>query len=288
MKNRIVQQFRIWRAVNQATRGGQPDAIKKLFEENPGLKARFPDGQIERVLKGIGENKRLVELSQRPRQYAVSCGTGELACGLMWFGMAGSGLWSLLVPSSVGNGRIGMAITIACFLAGWFLLLAGKRLVVQPRIGYFALRPEKFRWAGMIVGMAVGMIVAVVIARWLATEHAQAARSAAKSIHQAVSTATVNLPATRKDIAIMAGTGVLNALLYLMVNAVSIRKHRWKWACLAVLLLIPPATIGWLSGDMAHRQLPMNFLQSLIWLASGSVTLAWFLRHHKPIAPEAE
>ena len=288
MKNRIVQQFRIWRAVNQAARGGQPDAIKKLFEENPELKARFPDGQIERVLKAVGENKRLVELSQRPRQYAVTCGTGELACGLMWFGMAGSGLWSLHMPASVGNGRIGMAITIVCFLAGWFLLLAGKRLVVQPRIGYFALRPEKSRWVGTIGGMAIGAIVAVVFARWLATEHASATMSAAKSIHQAVSTPAVNLPTTRKDIAIMAGTGMLNAFLYLMVNAVSIRQHRWKWACLAVLLLIPPASLGWLAGDMAHRQLPMNFLQSLVWLASGTVTLVCFLRQHKPLAVETE
>ena len=86
----------------------------------------------------------------------------------------------------------------------------------------------------------------------------------------------------------MAVTGVLNALLYLMVNAVSIKQHRWKWVCLAMLLLISLVTIGCLSGDMTHRQLPMSFLQSLIWLASGSVTLVWFLRHHKPVAREAE
>lgn len=288
MIKQITFQFQLWRAVRQSRRDGSPEAVKKLIDTNPKLKARFPDGQIERVLMAVAEQCRLTEISQRPRQYAAICGTGELACGLIWFGMAGSGLWSLLMPASIGNGRVGTAILIAGFVAGWFLLLAGKRLVVQPRIGYFAMPPEKRRWVGMIAGMAVGMIVAAVIARWLATEHAHAILSAAKSNHQAVPTATANMPVTRKEIAITAVTGLLNALLYLMVNAVSIKQHRWKWACLAVLLLIPPATICWLSGDMAHGQLPMSFLQSLIWLVSGVVTLVWFLRHHKPVAPETE
>jgi hypothetical protein len=288
MIKQIVFQFRFWRAIRQARRDGSPDAVKKLIDENPKLKARFPDGHIERVLMAVEEQCRLTELSQRPRQYTATCGTGELACGLMWFGMAGGGLWSLLMPASAANGRIGTAITIAGFVAGWFLLLAGKRLVVQPRVGYFAMRPEKWRWAGMIAGMTVGMVVAVVIACWLATEHAHAILSAAKSNHQAFSTASTYLPVTQKDVVIMAVTGVLNAFLYLMVNAVSIKQHRWKWACLAVLLLIPPATIFSLPGDMAHRELPMNFLQSLIWLFSGVVTLIWFLRQHKPVAPETE
>lgn len=284
MIKQMVFQFRFWRAIRQARRDGSPDAVKKLIDENPKLKGRFPDEHIERVLMAVEEQCRLTEISQRPRQYAATCGTGELACGLIWFGMAGGGLWSLLMPVSVANGRIGMAITIAGFVAGWFLLLAGKRLVVQPRVGYFAMRPEKSRWVGMIAGMTVGMVVAIVVSLWLVKEHIGMPAMAVHPVHPAATSA----PVTQKEVLIMAVTGVLNAFLYLMVNAVSIKQHRWKWAYLAVLLLIPPATIFSLPGDMAHRQLPMGFLQSLIWLASGSVTLVWFLRYHKPVAPEAE
>lgn len=280
---KIVFQIRFWRAVWWARRAGSTEPLKKLFAEYPEMRERNSDARIEKWLNGIDENRRLVELSQRPRQYAVTCGTGELACGLMWFGMAGGGLWSLLMPASSANGRIGTAITIAGFVAGWFLLLAGKRLVVQPRVGYFAMRPEKLRWIGMAIGLAAGGIVAVAVSLWMAKEHASA-----NAVYHVAGNHVVTPPATRKDVAIMAVTGVLNALLYLMVNAVSIRRHRWKWACLAVLLLIPPAIIFGLPGDVAHRQLPMGFLQSLIWLASGGVTLVWFLREHKPVAPETE
>ena len=250
--------------------------------------ARFSDAQIGQWLNGIEQSRRLVELSQRPRQYSVTCGTGELACGLMWFGMAGGGLWPLLMPASVGKGCIGMAITIVCFLAGGVLLLAGNRLVVQPRVGYFAMRPEKSRWAGMIVGVAVSGIAAIALSLWGVKDHVGMAPPAIHPVHLAVPNAATSAPVTRKEVAIIAVTGMLNALLYLMVNAVSIRQHRWKWGCLVVLLLIPPVIIFWLPGDMVHRQLPMNFLQSLIWLASGSATLVWFLRHHQPPAPDAE
>jgi len=284
MIKQIAFQFRLQRAICQARRDGSTEALKKLFAEYPEMKVRNSDAQIEQWLHGIEENRRLVELSQRPRQYAATCGTGELACGLIWFGMAGGGLWSLLMPVSVANGLIGTAITIAGFVAGWFLLLAGKRLVVQPRVGYFAMRPEKSRWVGMIAGMAVGMAVAVAVSLWLVKEHIGMPATAAHAVHPAATSASV----TQKEMLIMAVTGVLNALLYLMVNAVSIKQHRWKWVCLAMLLLISLVTIGCLSGDMTHRQLPMSFLQSLIWLASGSVTLVWFLRHHKPVAREAE
>jgi hypothetical protein len=284
MIKQIAFQFRFWRAICQTRRDGSTEALKKLLAEYPEMKARNPDAQIEQWLHGLEENKRLVELSQRPRQYAATCGTGELACGLIWFGMAGGGLWSLLMPVSAANGRIGMAITIAGFVAGWFLLLAGKRLVVQPRVGYFAMRPEKSRWAGMIIGMTVGLIVAVAVSLWLAKEHIGMPAMAAHPVQRSAT----GSPVTQKEVLIMAVTGVLNAFLYLMVNAVSIKQHRWKWACLAVLLLIPPAIIFGLPGDMVHRQLPMGFLQSLIWLASGSVTLVWFLRRHKPVAPETE
>jgi hypothetical protein len=288
MIKQIVFQFRFLRAIRRARRDGSTEAVKKLFAEYPEMKARFPDAQFGQWLHGIEESRRLVELSQRPRQYSVTCGTGELACGLMWFGMAGGGMWSLLMPASVGEGYIGMGITIVCFLAGGFLLLAGNRLVVHPRVGYFAMRPEKSRWVGMIVGTAVSGIVAVVISLWWVKEHAGMAPSAIHPVHLAASNAATNSPVMQTEVIIMAVTGVLNALLYLMVNAVSIKQLRWKWACLAVLLLIPPAMIFWLPADMAHRQLPMNFLQSLIWLVSGSATLIWFIRHHQPPAPDAE
>ena len=261
---------------------------KSYSRKIPEIMARFSDAQIGEWLNGISRTGGWWSFRSGRRQYSVTCGTGELACGLIWFGMAGGGLWPLLMPVSVGKGYIGMAITIVCFFAGGFLLLVGNRLVVQPRVGYFTMRPEKLRWVGMIVGMAVSGVVAIAVSLWLVKQHVGMVPPAIHPVHPAVANAATSAPVTRQEVAIIAVTGMLNALLYLMVNAVSIRQHRWKWACLVVSLLIPPVIIFWLPGDMVHQELPMNFLQSLIWLASGSATLVWFPRHHQPIAREAE
>ena len=80
----------------------------------------------------------------------------------------------------------------------------------------------------------------------------------------------------------------MNGILYLMMNDVSIKEHRWKWFCFALILVVPPVMGHLLSGNYLQMSPPVTLFQGLVYLVSGGVTLIWFLRQHHPIAPEAE
>ena len=141
---------------------GSPEAVKKLIDTNPKLKARFPDGQIERVLMAVAEQCRLTEISQRPRQYAAICGTGELACGLIWF----RNRQRFVVPPYAGLDWewAGWHGHLDCWFCGG-MVSSFRRQTAGGSAAHRLFRdaPEKRRWVGMIAGMAVGMIVAAVI-----------------------------------------------------------------------------------------------------------------------------
>jgi len=81
---------------------------------------------------------------------------------------------------------------------------------------------------------------------------------------------------------------VMNALLYLMANAVVIRQLWWKWLVLAFLLVAPvmlapaipyPAVNSGLSPTLVSLP-PVMLCLGLAWFLSGAATLAWFIRRH--------
>ncbi len=87
-----------------------------------------------------------------------------------------------------------------------------------------------------------------------------------------------------------------NAILYLMSNAVALKQHRWKWIAVVMMVLLPiliaPA-IPYPHSDTDMpgilKQFPSVALSiSLVWLLSGALTLALFIRHNPVPAPEAQ
>jgi hypothetical protein len=282
MKNRIVLQFQLWRAARRAVRSGQTDDLRKLVEENPELKERLPVGRIEPVVKGIEESRRLLQISQRPRQYAVTNGMGEIGWGTAMLCFALSSYASTILPASPWRGRVGMFFFVSVCLAMPFCLWASKRLVVQPRIGYVAFRRDKTWWLGMVV--AAGISIA--LSFWLIPEMIHAASPSAP--HAVAAAAAGHAEPSRGDRLLIAGNGLMGAILYLMFNAVSIREHRWKWLCFILILAMPPV-IGHLHpGNFFEMSPPATLFQGSVYLLSGAITLVWFLRLHHLIAPAAE
>ncbi len=80
----------------------------------------------------------------------------------------------------------------------------------------------------------------------------------------------------------------MNAILYLMMNAVSIREHRWKWLLLVLLALGPLGICFFVPGNYLEVSRPVMLFVGLVCLVSGGATLISFLRHTRAPAREAE
>jgi hypothetical protein len=87
-----------------------------------------------------------------------------------------------------------------------------------------------------------------------------------------------------------------NALLYLMCNAVAIKRYRWKWLVLA-LMVLGPMGMGWIvPWPAVQPQLtpvvqlfPPQAMLSIgfAWCLSGIAALILFVRHHPLPAADA-
>jgi hypothetical protein len=265
VKNQILEYFRLVRAIEQAKREGRADEL----------------------LRAAKENAELQKVMLRPRQYAVTNGMGEIGWGLAWLFMSMSSYAATVLPASPWRGRLGMLLLLCGCVAMPACLWVGKRFVIRPRFGYFAFRPEKFRLIGLAVGMVTGAGISIALSLWLIPEMMHPA--AAPAHHAAAATAAaVRATPSGTDKLLIAGVGLMNGILYLMMNAVSIKEHRWKWLCFALIVFVPPVMGHLLSGNYLQMSPPVTLFQGLVYLVSGGVTLVWFLRQHHPIAPEAE
>ncbi len=261
MKNPIARYIQFVRKIEQAKR----------------------EGRTGELIKAARENAEIQTITMRPRQYAVTNGTAEIGWGTAWLCFALSIYSSVFLPASPWRGRMGMLLLLCACVAMPVWMWVGKKFVVQPRIGYFSFRPEKSRWIGMIVGLAVAAVISIAMAHWLVQKAGQAMPVSAP--HAAA--VAVDKNPSRLSLLQISGYGLLNAILYLMFNAVSIKEHRWKRICFALLVAVPP-TIGFLlPGNYLHVSPPVTLFQGLIYLISGAATLVWFLRHHQPPAPDA-
>lgn len=256
MKNPVLEYIRLARTIERAKR----------------------EGRAEELLQAARANAEVQKTMMRPRQYAVTNCTAEIGWGTAWICFAFSSYSSVLLPASPWRGRMGMLFLLCACVAMPIWMWVGKKFVVQPRIGYFSLRPEKSRWVGMIVGMAVAAVISVAVAHWVVqnTSHPVPA--------PAPHTAAVHENTSGLTLLQISGYGLMNAILYLMFNAVSIKEHRWKWICFAILLVAPPVIGFLLPGNYLHISPPVTLLQGLVYVISGVATLIWFLhRHQSPV-----
>lgn len=247
------------------------------------------EGRTDELVRAAKENAEIQKLMMRPRRYETMNGAGEMGWGLFVLCMALASYTSVILPDSIWRWRSGISGFL--FLGGMcsmpLCLWASRKYVTRPRVGYFAFSWDKSRWLvmvlTMIVSAGVAAIISFVLVRLMRPE----------IIHQAQSTAPTNSAAVPGTMSrtlkiILAGYGPLNALMYLMMNAVSIKQHHWKWL-LSILLLLGPLGICLLvPGSFIEVSRPVMMYVGLICVGSGAVTLVSFLRHHQPPVPEAE
>jgi hypothetical protein len=92
-------------------------------------------------------------------------------------------------------------------------------------------------------------------------------------------------------VSILVGT---NAILYLMGNGAQIKQHKWKWLALAALLIVPVILSPLIPRPAVKPEMtpifesfpPVTLSMSGVWLLSGVITLALFIRRNPPPAPE--
>ena len=188
----------------------------------------------------------------RPRRYETINGAGEIGWGTFLLCMALASYSTVVLPDSMWRWRTGISwlLMLCGCLVMPFCLWASKRYVTQPRVGYVAFSWDKSRWVGMIVGMVVAAGLSVGLVFLMRSETAHLAQS---QIHHSGATNPGTMSLTLKII--LAGYGPLNALLYLMMNAVSIKEHRWKWLLL-IPILLAPLGICYFSSRQFYRAVP--------------------------------
>ena len=206
------------------------------------------------------EEKQIQEYLGRPARYANIDGVVEIQAGLSWFGL-GTWVW---IPSIAPEGSIwhGMWLLLPLFFA-WqaavhFGSQAFKQRVTYPRTGYVSCA------AGKRKGGAIGiMVFSAVLA---------AAVSALCGLM------------LRKGFQPFLLVGLPMTLCY---GVFSRPLRVWRWA---ILTLMAAGTVGlaFLPGGF-HPQLALGMaFYSGMYLVSGLITLAEYLRHSKPPEQVAE
>lgn len=263
MKNSILVYCRLVRAIRQAKREGRTDEF----------------------IKAAKETAEIQQIMLRPKRYEAINGAGEIGWGMFMLCMALASYSSVVLPNSMWRFRAGIGglLMICGCLAMPLCLWASKKYVTRPCIGYFAFHWDKSRWIGLVVAAVVAAVVSFGLARLMQPEIIHMAQS---QMHHSDATSPGTMSHASKIM--LAGFIVSNTIMYLMMNAVSIREHRWKWLLLILIALGPLGIAYLIPGNYIEMFRPMGLFLGLLWFASGAVTLFWFLRHHQSTAPEAE
>ncbi len=261
MMNPFAGYFRIVRAIEQARREGRTDEF----------------------IKAAKENAELQKLMLQPKRYETINGAGEIGWGAAMLCFAASSYASVVLPASPWRGRIGFAfLAIAC-AAMPLCLWASKRFVTWPRVGYVAFRRNKSWWIGIVTSMVIAAGISLALVHLMRPE----------MIHQAHAQAPYASAAnpdtmSRRMRFVLLGNGLANALLYLMMNANSIREHRWKWLLPVLILIVTFGICYAVPGNFIEVSRPMTLFLGSIWLVSGVITLISFIRSHQPPFSPAE
>jgi len=261
MKNPIAEYIRLVRAIQRAKREGRTDEL----------------------LRATKENAELQRLTLQPKRYETINGAGEIGWGAAILCFAFGSYASVVLPASPWRGWIGMGFLACACVVMPLCLWASKKFVTGPRVGYVAFRRGKSWWIGIVVSMVLAAGISMGLVHLMRPEMIRQVQ--AQAHHAATAHSSTMSSQTRF---ILLGTGLANALLYLMMNAISIREHRWKWLLLVLILTVPPGICYFVPGNFTEVSRPMMLFLGLVWSVSGAITLVWFLRRHQSPPPNAE
>ena len=244
------------------------------------------EGRLEEFLKGLQENAELQKLVLQPKRYETINGAGEIGWGMAILCFTASSYVPIILPGSPWRGWIGFLFLAGACLAMPLALWASKRFVTWPRVGYVAFRRDKPWWIGIIVSAVVGGGVSIALMLLLLPDWLHSIPATAHSA--AITSPTMPGRPGWLDRLLIAGFGMLNATLYLMINAVSIKEHRWKWVCFAVILAVSLVIAFLGKGNYVELSRPVYLLHGPVFLLSGVITLIGFLSRHQPPDANAE
>jgi hypothetical protein len=244
------------------------------------------EGRIAEYLNASGETARIQKIMMRPMAHDTTNGSTEIGWGTAMLCFALSGYASLVIPHSMWGAGIGFLFLLAACLAMPISQWAIKRYVTWPRTGYVAFQRNAAFWLVILVSGVLAAVISVATVHLLKPEmkHQIDRTLQSQMSHSAPVAPGTLTPITR---ILLIAMGPVNALLYLMMNAVSIREHRWKWPLLVLLALGPAAFALWVPGDYIEVSRPATLFVGLVCLSSGIITLVSFLRHHPATTAEA-
>lgn len=277
-----MEYIRLVKAINRAKREGSTDELLQTLKK----KRQIQKIKREQIQK---KNNEIQKTMMRPRRYETINGAVEIGCGMFLLCLAlssyisSSGAW-------MWRWRTGISCLLFVFamcampLCRWAI----KKYVTWPRIGYVAFRRDKTFWIVMVVTVVVAFGVSIGLTRLMRPEMIHLAQSQMR--HSGAISPDVTNPGTLifNSKIILAGMGPIYAILYLMMNAVSFKEHRWKWLLLVFIALGPLAICHFVPGNFIEVSRPVMLFLGLVCLISGVATLFSFLRQHQPPAPEAE
>ncbi len=239
-------------------------------------------GRTEEFIRAAKESAELQKLTLQPRRYETINGAGEIGWGMAMLCFAISGYASVVLPASPWRTWIDWLFLAGACVAMPVCLWASRRFITWPRVGYVAYRRDPSWWTSIIVAAVIAAVLGVTLPLLMRSEIAHAAQAP-----PAAGGATVGAPSLTGTM-MKFGLGLTSAALYLMINAVSIKEHRWKWLLLALIVIVPPGMCYFIPGNYLQVSRPMTLFLGVVWFISGVITLASFLRHHQGPVSEAE
>lgn len=243
------------------------------------------EGRADELLRAARENAEIQKTMLRPKQYATINGAGEIGWGTAMLCFALSSYSIALLSASLWRSCLSWGLMICACMAMPICLWASNRLIIRPRIGYVVFRRDRKFWVTTALSALIGVAISLGLLFLLKPEIARAIQS---QVHRPALSNPV--PAGQAHIPwfFWISYGPLNGVLYLMMNAVSIKEHRWKWGLLILQIVSAPLIFSLGPGGFVEGTRPAMLFLALVWLSSGIPTLLWFIRkHHRP-APEGE
>ena len=250
------------------------------------------EGRTEELLRAAKEKAEIHRLMIQPSRQETINGTGETGWGAAMLCFALSSYSCVVLPKSAWRIGVSWLFLLCACVAMPLVRWAIRKYVTWPRTGYVVYRRGFAFWIGIVVAMVVAAVGSLYLSRLMGGEIAQF--SSSQALHRGLA----GNGAAARDASswgalshtaklILCGMGPLNALLYLMMNAVSIKEHRWKWPLLVILVLGPFVICSFVPGNYIEVSRPVMLFLGLVCLGSGLATLIWYMRHTPAPVTEA-